>query len=365
MYVEQRNGKYRYCKTYTDPMTGKQKRAYVTLAKYSPTYKAKAERLLDEKIDNIIGGNDSEITLAAAVTEYLTDNQSAWRPTTHRRNTGACNTMLKVLGAETRLNALTARFVRQRYNLSGRAPSTLNEDLTRFKALIRWCYQNDLIKDIRWLDKLTPWLEHREKNDMKYLERAEIEKLIPELRIDINRMAIQFLILSGLRVGEMLSLNKSDVDTDERVIHVTKTLDPAKGVVLQGAKTYSGNRNVYIQDELLTLVREINRYLLEIDLQSGIRSDFFLHDLMGKPLQYARLNKYFKENTERVLHRRLTIHSLRHTHASLLFEAGMSIDSVSRRLGHSSSRITESVYIHVTKKLEAKYAEQLNAVKMM
>lgn len=365
MYVEKRNDKYRYCKTYTDPMTGKQKRAYVTLAKYSPTYKAKAEKMLDEKIAKVTGGYDNDITLAEAVEEYLECNKTAWRPTTHRRNTGACHTLVKILGAETRLNALTARFVRQRCNSSGRAPSTLNEDLTRFKALIRWCYQNDLIKDIRWLDKLTPWLEHREKNEMKYLEREEIAKLIPELRIDINRMAVQFLILSGLRVGEMLALYKSDVDTEARVIHVTKTLDPAKGVVLQGAKTYSGNRDIHMQDELYDLVREINRYLAEIDMKSGIRSDYFLHDLVGKPLQYARLNNYFKENCERALHRRLSLHSLRHSHASLLFEAGMSLDSVSRRLGHSSSRITKDVYIHVTKKLEAKYAEQLNAIKML
>lgn len=365
MYVEKRGNSYRFCKTYTDPMTGKQKRAYVTLPKCSPTYKAKAEKLLNEKIADITGGLSSDLTLAVAVEEYLSDNQASWRPTTYRRNAGSCHTMLKVLGAETRLNALTARFVRQRYNLSGRAPSTLNEDLTRFKALIRWCYQNDLIKDIRWLDKLTPWLEHREKNDMKYLEREEIAQLIPELHVEINCLAIRALILSGLRVGEMLALNKSDVITDERVIHVTKTLDPGKGVVLQGAKTYSGNRDVYIQDELLELVREINRYMLETDLRCGIRSEFFLHDLAGKPLQYARLNNYFKENCERVLHRRLSLHSLRHTHASLLFEAGMSVDSVSRRLGHSSSRVTQDVYIHVTKKLEAKYAEQLDAVKMI
>lgn len=365
MYVEKRNNSYRYCKTYNDPMTGKQKRAYVTLPKCSPTYKAKAERLLDEKISKITGGYDNNITLAQAVEEYLSDNEYAWRPTTYRRNAGACHTAVKILGAETRLNALTARFVRQRYNLSGRNAKTLNEDLKRFKALIRWCYQNDLIKDIRWLDKLTPWLEHREKDDPKYLEREEIAKLIPELHVKINQLTIQFLILTGLRVGEALALKKSDVITSERVISVTKTLDPAKGEVLPGAKTYSGNRVIHIQDELYDLIVEINRYLAEIDLKSGVRSEYFLHDLMGKPLQYARLNKYFVENCERVLHKHLTLHSLRHTHASLLFEAGMSLDSVSRRLGHSSSKITESVYIHVTKKLEAKYAEQLNGVKMM
>jgi integrase len=49
----------------------------------------------------------------------------------------------------------------------------------------------------------------------------------------------------------------------------------------------------------------------------------------------------------------ITIHGLRHTHASLLLFAGVSIASVSRRLGHSSMNTTEKVYLHVIKELEA------------
>lgn len=61
----------------------------------------------------------------------------------------------------------------------------------------------------------------------------------------------------------------------------------------------------------------------------------------------------------------LSPHILRHTHASLLAAAGMSLDAISRRLGHSDSDITKEVYLHVTEKLKKLEEEQLSKVKIL
>ncbi len=82
-------------------------------------------------------------------------------------------------------------------------------------------------------------------------------------------------------------------------------------------------------------------------------------------IQYAKFNKYFRENTEAILGRRLTIHALRHTHVALLAENGIPLDVISRRLGHADSDITKDIYFHVTKRMKEADNKLLKEVKIM
>ena len=239
--------------------------------------------------------------------------------------------------------------------------------MVRLKTFVRWCYNTDRIKDITWLEKLKPYPEAsaRMKNREKYLERDELLKLLPELKVELNRYLIAFLALSGLRIGEALCLRKEDVDFSERVIHVTKTVDHRTGIVLEGAKTSTSVRDVYIQNELMALCYDIRKYMLTMSVKCGFRSELFFSDFEGNMIQYFRINKYFRENCERVIGRKLSLHSLRHTHASLMFEAGASLESVSMRLGHADSRVTREIYLHITERLKEKYNQTFDAINIL
>lgn len=92
---------------------------------------------------------------------------------------------------------------------------------------------------------------------------------------------------------------------------------------------------------------------------------FFMHSRSGGPVRYFAYNKYLRENSDRILGRKLTAHALRHTHASLLLEQGVSIDTISRRLGHENSRITREIYLHVTEKLKERDNEQLARISLL
>ena len=67
----------------------------------------------------------------------------------------------------------------------------------------------------------------------------------------------------------------------------------------------------------------------------------------------------------RLIGRDITPHILRHTPASLLMEQGIDIDTISRRLGHSNSRVTREIYLHVTKKLKEKENARLKNIKLL
>lgn len=365
MYCEElKNGKARFGMSYTDGR-GKSHRVSVTMPRNTATYRREAEKVLNEKIRRAtIGDRPDELKLGELAELYYEQAKSFVKEVTYIRNKNAVKTLVQIIGADINVSKLTAKIVSTALYGSGRNNSTLNELLRRFKAFMRWGYANDYVADVTWLKKLKPFPEDmtmKEKNMNKYLERDELQALLPQMYVRINKYAIYTLALSGLRVGELLALTKEDVNLKERYIRVNKTYNEQLKAVSEGAKTYSGNRKVYMQDELYDLCREILEYYRRLNVES----DLFFCDLQGKRLSYARLNKYFAENTERVIGRRLTLHSLRHTHASLLFEQNVSLQAVAYRLGHSSSRVTERIYLHFTQRKQEQYNSEVKEIRLV
>lgn len=358
MYIEQlKNGKYRYQLSFTDERTGKPRRVSVTLPKKTEKAKREAEQILFEKVRRINETVSDDVTFEQLVEAFQNARKGVFRPETERHYGYTLKSLCGLLGADTRINKLTARYVTT--CLQDVKPKTANGYLRIFKQLMRWAFKRDYIQNITWLEKFDYFPEQQQPKE-KYLEREELAELLPHLKITINRYLIQFLALSGLRIGEALALQKSDIDG--RTIHVSKTLNTRNNTIMDGAKTYSSNRDVFIQDELWELIQVIRKYMLEQSVMHGFRSEFFFCDLNGEPLKYSRLNKYFRENCERHLGKTLSLHSLRHTHASLMFEAGIPLEAVSLRLGHMDSAITKSVYLHITQRKQEEYNNQVQTV---
>ena len=82
-------------------------------------------------------------------------------------------------------------------------------------------------------------------------------------------------------------------------------------------------------------------------------------------MSYHAYYVYLSKKRDLIPDKTISPHTLRHTHASLLAAAGMSLDAISRRLGHSDSAITKEVYLHVTEKLKKQEEEQLSKVKLL
>lgn len=369
MWIEERaDGRFCFREHYTDARTGKTRKVSVTLDRNTRASRKEAELILQEKIEKINRHAASDaMTIRKLADIYLADMKPFWKGNTYNRNVYEVRALCDALGNDTLMSSLTARFVRQAFAGSGRSNTSLNEDLRRLKAFVRWAYKNDYLEDVSWLDKLEryPVMSAKERNREKYLEGDELRRLIPELKIDINRFMIRLLALSGLRIGEAVSLSPADVDFEARVIHVTKTYDAATGKISDSPKTDASIRDVYMQTELLELCQEADTYMRHMARICGFRRKLFLSDFDGQVLSYDRLNKYFAENCLRVIGRRLTLHSLRHTHASLLFEQGVSLDAVSDRLGHSNSKITREIYLHITARKRERYNEEIEKCRLL
>lgn len=236
--------------------------------------------------------------------------------------------------------------------------------MVRLKALLRWGYRNDYIEDISYLDKIERFkdVSHRKKIEDKFLESSEVELLLDEMKVKKWKVLTEFLVLSGLRFGEVAALEKTDVDLRKRVIHVTKTYDVNNDIVTT-PKTDFSIRDVYIQDELAKVCRKALRMAQNDNVVQF--SNLLFTGTVREHIDHFAYNKYLKENSMKAIGRSITPHTLRHTHASLLMEQGIDIDSISKRLGHNDSKVTKEIYLHVTQKLESKRNEQLKAIKIL
>ena len=157
---------------------------------------------------------------------------------------------------------------------------------------------------------------------------------------------------TGLRHGEMLALRWRDVDLDRGVLRVEQSLEVTKaGIHFKSPKTHHGRRSVSLPAAVVTDLRNRWREQQEQRLALGIGKappeTLVFSRFDGEPMHPSQVTKAWQRAVKAAGMPTVTLHALRHTHASQLIAAGVDVVSVSRRLGHGSPTITLSVYAHL------------------
>lgn len=364
MWIEKQGNKYRACTRYRDPLTDVYHKISVTIDKNTARSRSRARDQLDAMIERRTACAPDVMQLSRLIELYGQYQEQTVKASTVARNQSVCRQFLKIFG-DVNVNKLTAGIVKDRLMEYTDNPTTINEYIGRFKALMRFGYQHDFVADVSWLDKLTRLKDRtkREKVVDKFLEREECERLVDAMTGKWKDLTA-FLILTGLRIGEALALNEEDVDLKNREISVTKTLNPNDGTITT-PKTAASARTIYMQDDLMALSRAV------LASNAKKRKNLYMYTsplffaLTGAHAPYDAYRKYLREVSERVLGRKITPHVLRHTHASLLAEQGVPYDVISRRLGHDGSRITKEIYIHVTERRKEKENALIRGVQLV
>lgn len=361
----QSSGRVTYTERYRDPLTGKLRTASVSMIPTGRKSDDKvAQKALREKIDAILSGEG----VKSVTMEQLVDMYVRWEERHHKKQSARAiryrtNTLCKLIGADVIASRLTAAVVTDRLWIDDK--TTYNNRITLYKSMMRWAYSQDLIPSIDYLAKirLEENVSERQKDVEKYLERDEIPKLTAALS-DQDAQLTRFLILSGLRIGEAQALEDKDVDFAAGAVHVTKTFSREIHEI-STPKTMDSLRDVPMSEELIKLCHEIRADKLRRSLQYGFRSDLFFASDLGTRINYIQYRESLAAAASSAIGRKITPHALRHTHVALLAEAGVPLETISRRLGHSNSKITQRIYMHVTNKMKEKDAELIRKVSLL
>lgn len=201
------------------------------------------------------------------------------------------------------------------------------------------------------MPKRTP---KNESKKTKFLELSELKTFLIHAKKTLkyqDYLMFRVLAFTGLRKGELYALTWSDVNFVEKTIIINKTLVTVnRQSMITDPKTKHSNRIIQLDDVTFAEINSWYKYQKEYLFSVGKRTkkpdeQLLFHNKENKLLYVEYLNRLL-ENT---LKTKLTPHSFRHTHASLLFEAGATMKEVQVRLGHSDINTTMNVYAHVTK----------------
>lgn len=206
----------------------------------------------------------------------------------------------------------------------------------------------------------------------KYLERNQAESLAEVMEQDGGVLAtmFDFDMRTGLRLAELLGITPKDVDLEAGTINVNKSwlYKQGKDADFGDTKNKYSHRVILI-DELAK--NDLRKYLNDCDEDEPIFVKALSQESKFKPTEDQKYKAIYNVELNRALTKfckeadvpRLGIHGLRHTHASLLFDAGISILSISKRLGHSNTATTEKIYLHlINDKKQKDDAKMMNAL---
>lgn len=179
---------------------------------------------------------------------------------------------------------------------------------------------------------------------IKYLNQFELHTLISTLNLSSEINWDWFILLvakTGLRFSEALALTPKDFDFAHQSISVNKTWNYKGEGGFMPTKNKSSVRKVQIDWQMVIQFSELIK---------GLSDDepIFIKDKVYNSTVNDILSRHCKRANIPVI----SVHGLRHTHASILLFAGVSIASVARRLGHSSMNTTQKTYLHIIQELE-------------
>lgn len=180
----------------------------------------------------------------------------------------------------------------------------------------------------------------------KYLNQFELHKLIEDMELEDKVTWDWFLLLvskTGMRFSEALALTPKDFDFSHQTLSISKTWDYKGNGGFLPTKNKSSVRK--IQMDWLT-VMQFARLVKNLPEDKPI----FVEGTVYNSTVNGILERHCKNAGIPVI----SVHGLRHTHASLLLFAGVSIASVARRLGHASMTTTQKTYLHIIQELESK-----------
>ena len=190
------------------------------------------------------------------------------------------------------------------------------------------------------------------KAKISVLQPDQARDLLDRLKGHPLFLIAALALASGMRRNEMLALRWRHIDLDAGRLTVEQALEQANGVVrIKPPKTDAGCRTIALPPAMVAELRAHWAAQQEQRMAFGLgrspAEGFVLAAIDGGPQRPDPISKAWGEAMDKIGLPQVTLHSLRHTHASMLIASGMDILTISRRLGHASPGITLNVYGHL------------------
>jgi integrase len=357
-------------KMYTtpDPETGQKKQTT------RRGFKTKKEAMvaaakLDQEVESGIIVNNNNVTYEDVYIQWFSNHTKTIKISTKKTIESKFRTHILPRFGKLKIKDISKAFCQKMINEIADSIASVNDIKVQMNQVFKYAVKMDIIarnpmEHVTIPKKQKELLNEENEGDKRnYWTKDELKKFLSITKKEISlrdHVLFHLLIYTGARKGELLALTWDDIDFEVGSIRLWKTLFQTDGQHLfQTPKTKESKRLISLDTQTLALLKKWRISQMKEDLAHGETNStnnvVFTRD-DGTPLRLAYLNEKLNILIKKHNLHPINVHGIRHTHASLLFEAGASIKEVQERLGHADIQMTMNIYTHVTNTLKEQTA---------
>lgn len=368
-----KNGETRYLfQTYLgiDPATGKERRTTRRGFKTIKEAKQAERNLLLDVEENGLPSNQSDgfqdPTFEELASLWLENYKTTVKPSTFENVKSKVEKMTEEHFKELKLKKITVAYCQKVVIKLSKSYVLYNHYLSVINRIFKYAVLMDILNSNPF-DKVIKPKSRQTQRKGNFLTKEELKeflKLAQTATLSYFFPLVHLMAYTGLRQGEALALKWSDIDFENKKITVNKTAVWIKEKqILQTPKTKNSKRVISIDPTTLSILKSWKKDQIKIYFKNGKHFDgdenFIFTNQRSDWVQIHNFIPYFKRFITGHDLKLITPHGLRHTHASLLFSAGVEPKNISDRLGHSTVQITLDLYTHITEEQRTDTVDKL------
>lgn len=241
---------------------------------------------------------------------------------------------------------------------SGLSQKTIKDILIVLKMILKYGAKH------KWTDYIqfdVQFPTEREKYTIEVLNRSDQKKIMNYVQenFTFRNLGVYICLSTGMRIGEICALTWEDVDTDDGVISVNRTIQRIYVIedgsrktelILDTPKTKNSIRDIPISKDLLRILKPFKKI---------VNPSFFVLTNDAKPTEPRTYRSYYKNLMNHLKMPDLKFHGLRHSFATRCIESKCDYKTVSVLLGHSNISTTLNLYVHPNMEQKKKVIEQM------
>ncbi|MBA4850158.1 site-specific integrase [Emticicia sp. BO119] len=268
------------------------------------------------------------------------------------------NHLLPVFGDKGQIEEVDVQaFVFQKLE-SGLSQKTVKDILIVLKMILKFGAKN------KWLEYKPFDIQYpteREKHSIEVLSRSDQKKIMKYINehFTFRNLGVYICLSAGMRIGEVCALTWEDIDTENEIISVKRTIQRIYTVedghrktelILDTPKTKNSIRDIPMSKDLLRMLKPFKKI---------VNNSFFVLTNDAKPTEPRTYRSYYKNMMKELGMPELKFHGLRHSFATRCIESNCDYKTVSVLLGHSNISTTLNLYVHPNLEQKKKAIEQM------
>ncbi|MCE5080466.1 tyrosine-type recombinase/integrase [Staphylococcus epidermidis] len=393
--------KYRYYEKYKDPLTNKWRRVSVVLNKNGKQSQKEAQKLLNKRIEAKLNDKTpttlKSLTFHAACDEWLEyyKNHSGSKATTIKEKISNTNTVKNAIDKEVLINNITHTYLQDIINEWAKLHSKghVQSLVIIIRSVFKYAFKYYDLQDISVLDKIDIPKKAKTRDELQakrnnYLEDSEVKELLDcfdylikhknhssrKRNYNMVKAIVQFQIANGMRIGELLAIKSDNINYADKTLDIDGTInwvtDKETGAfgVKETTKTSKSYRTIGLTTQSINLLKTL---ILDNKKENQWNEDFIdkgyiFTNTAGSPIDLNKINNIIKEATDiSSIKKRVTTHTLRHTHISTLAQIGINLKAIQDRVGHSDYKTTLEIYTHVTDQMAKDMMNKLETINIV